>query len=217
MRCPLCNGPITHSALQETLKPLNEVKALVDNKIRERIEVEGIAQEERVIDPSSDYYNKPFEYAEKIFAFYQCFSCKLPYYGGRRACEAQAEEEVDAKEFVCPDCASMKGKGKCDVPGHDDYILWKCRFCCDQAVWFCWGRVHFCEYCHSHDPWGRDRGDFNGEERGQCPPPGKAECPSGGNHPPNNNSQDSEFAIGCGMCRNEVQGGNAKKAAELGL
>eukprot|EP00479_Gromia_sphaerica_P009291 TRINITY_DN3862_c0_g1_i1.p1 TRINITY_DN3862_c0_g1~~TRINITY_DN3862_c0_g1_i1.p1 ORF type:complete len:85 (-),score=15.44 TRINITY_DN3862_c0_g1_i1:164-418(-) len=83
--------------------------------------------------------------------------CNMPYFGGRRDCEANAGgPEAAPEEFVCNECSEL-AKGKCDKPEHQDYILWKCRFCCSEAVWHCWGTTHFCEYCPSNDPWGEQK------------------------------------------------------------
>jgi hypothetical protein len=47
----------------------------------------------RVTDPTSRYYNDRAAYAMDSFAFYSCFKCKLPYFGGRRNCEQNADME----------------------------------------------------------------------------------------------------------------------------
>jgi len=36
---------------------------------------------------------------------------------------------------------------KCDAHG-EDFIEFKCRYCCDVARWHCFGTTHFCEPCH---------------------------------------------------------------------
>ena len=48
-----------------------------------------------------------------IYAYFLCFKCKKPYFGGRKDCmaamnEAQAGGNFDPKELVCPNC--------CDIP-----------------------------------------------------------------------------------------------------
>ena len=30
----------------------------------------------------------------------------------------------------------------------EQYIEFKCRFCCSIATFFCFGHTHFCEKCH---------------------------------------------------------------------
>jgi hypothetical protein len=52
------------------------------------------------------------------------------------------------KEFVCFDCADLKAT-KCKISKHAEFHLWKCRYCCRPAVWFCGGSVHYCSCIHS--------------------------------------------------------------------
>jgi hypothetical protein len=187
------------------------LKKKVESKVEERAQIEALSEEEKVKDPSSPYYNNMLSYAWDIYAFYMCYKCQQPYFGGRRACGENLVEEANPNEYICTECSSVFSSRNCNIAEHQEFILWKCRFCCSLATWYCWGRVHFCEFCHSNDPWGRDVGNFNGEPRGRCPPEGSSVCPIGGNHPPNSNLQESEFAIGCGICTNELQ----KKAKTL--
>ena len=37
----------------------------------------------------------------------------------------------------------------CGKPEHAEHAVWKCRYCCDLAVWFCFGTTHFCDSCHN--------------------------------------------------------------------
>jgi len=140
------------------------------------------------------------KYAWEVYAYYQCFYCKKPYFGGRRDCAQNLVEEANPSEYVCSDCANVMLKGRCQTPEHKEFIIWKCRFCCSKAVWFCWGRVHFCDFCHTNDPWGRDQGRYDNDPRSQCLGPGK--CPIGAEHPPNGHSQENEFPLGCLLCDN---------------
>jgi len=112
--------------------------------------------------------------------------------------------QAEARALACGTCeAKQTAKGLvCIIPAHKEYIVYKCRFCCSAAVWFCFGNTHFCEYCHSHDPWGRAEGKVI-DERAKCPPPGKTECPLGlevGSHS-NGKDVSCELSIYCGMCR----------------
>ena len=55
-----------------------------------RLQNEGRLKDERLSDPSDPFFEKPLEYALAIYSYYQCFSCKKPYFGGLRSCEAVA-------------------------------------------------------------------------------------------------------------------------------
>lgn len=76
----------------------------------------------------------------------------------------------------------------CDVHG-DKFIDYKCRYCCNTALFFCFGNTHYCDPCH-RDPYVRIAG------RPLCE--GQVEkCKLGLEHP----EQGVEFALGCGLCR----------------
>lgn len=180
LTCPLCNTEMMHPALQDLLEPVFAMRDSIFEKIRKRIEVEDLDKDERVVDPNSRYYNDAFQYGLDVYAFYLCNNCEDPFFGGRRDCEANAEgQEANPDELICNSCAEL-GQGNCGLDGHDDYVLWKCRYCCEGAIWFCWGTTHFCNFCHSNDPWGRAKGTAPGQtERAKCPPEGKDKCPCG--------------------------------------
>ena len=41
----------------------------------------------RLKDKNSPYFMKPELYAIDRFAYYECFRCKKPYFGGKKECE----------------------------------------------------------------------------------------------------------------------------------
>jgi hypothetical protein len=134
MNCPLCPNVMRSPALDDLLQPLLQLKEAVESKALERLKVEKMDQDDRVAKPNGDFFNKPLEYAMKCFAFYTCFRCKKFYFGGRRACEQNAEEgNRDEKEFMCFDCSGMSNV-RCKIKAHAEYASWKCRFCCSPAV-----------------------------------------------------------------------------------
>lgn len=67
------------------------------NKIKEkslkRLVHEGNDKDLTLSDKASPYYNNPEKYAMTIYAYFQCFKCNEPYFGGRKSC---AEAMVDA-------------------------------------------------------------------------------------------------------------------------
>ena len=52
----------------------------------DRLKFEECLKDEKLTDPGSPYYNKPSEYAMAIYAYFLCFKCKKPYFGGRKNC-----------------------------------------------------------------------------------------------------------------------------------
>ena len=83
------------------------------------------------------------------------------------------------------------GQVHCKKHG-DQFIDYKCRFCCSQALFFCFGTHHFCDPCHRR-AW--ELRNKKPNELGQCG--GKDKCPLKIEHPLNGN----EFSLGCGLCR----------------
>ena len=85
-------------------------------------------------------------------AYYQCYKCKVPYFGGMKDCIAAqaASQEFKPEELVCAKCSSLAlGLGDTNCKKHGlDFIEFKCKFCCSISQWFCWGNTHFCEPCH---------------------------------------------------------------------
>lgn len=78
------------------------------------------------------------EYAMAIYSYYMCFKCKEPYFGGLKDCErALNDDKKDYKpsDLICPNCCEIP-IAKCKKHG-DDFIEFKCRYCCSIAVWFC--------------------------------------------------------------------------------
>ena len=63
-----------------------------------------------------------------------CCRCAKPYFGGARACGAQAEDGEDggggghrADELVCGDCCAQAAGTNCAKHG-TAYIEWKCKW-----------------------------------------------------------------------------------------
>ncbi|CDW80922.1 e3 ubiquitin-protein ligase [Stylonychia lemnae] len=203
--CPGCKGRIKASKCE----PLNRELALalkieeeVIKKAVERSKYEGLEKDPRIADPNDIYYNNIQKYAMYKLAYYQCFQCKIPYFGGMKDCiQAQQEgQQYKLEELVCGKCSAVSiGAGIANCQKHGtDYIEFKCRFCCSLAQWFCWGTTHFCEPCHKRQV----DGDYVSKKtKAELPQCGSAEkCPLKLKHPENGD----EFAMGCAVCRNEA-------------
>lgn len=126
---------------------------------------------------------RPVEYALSRYVYYECFRCKLPYFGGLAACAAGLDRRAapfDPREQVCGGCSAADGapNTRCAVHGRGS-IEYKCRFCCNVASWYCWGSTHFCDGCHA-------------VAATVMPKP----CVCGKPHPPNG----KEHALGCALC-----------------
>ena len=203
-KCSLCKQFIEHASLSDLVDPITELRKDVIHKALQRFKYEGLAKHSEVTTKGSRFYNDHEGFAMHKFAYYQCFKCKKPYFGGDYQCAAAAvDNDFDPSEMLCGACSPIQAK---DCPKHGkDYLEFKCRFCCSVAIWFCFGTTHFCEPCHNNHSTlcNTDKAALV-----QCPclPSGSnnmpvvidGPCPLGVNHPPSG----EEFALGCGLCRN---------------
>lgn len=147
--CPLCKRAITaNPALDDLLAPLVKLRAALRKKALMRLTYEGKDKNKDLTDPESVWHKRPEDYAEDLFAYYQCFKCKQPYYGGERACGAAGDADFNPADLMCSSCVPHSHENTCDKHG-TDFIQYKCRFCCTPAVWFCGGTTHYCDPCHS--------------------------------------------------------------------
>jgi len=196
--CPLCHKPIDHPTLRPFLKPIRELEAHLKVKAVERLKIEGMLQDKALTDPTGRFYMKPEEYAISSFSYYLCYYCKSPYFGGKRDCGGEVNMgEFNIKELVCGPCSNIN-ETTCKIHG-DEFIEWKCRFCCSIATWFCGGKAHFCNPCHDKAAQLVEFTNWTTKpEYVEIPCKGPLECPIGVDHPPNGSK---EFVLKCAMCR----------------
>lgn len=183
--CPLCGEDISHPLLHRLLEPLGALRDQLDKRYVERLKMEGLWDARALTDPSSEFFEQPLAFARQALNYYLCSTCAKPYFGGLRACQNVEREEPDKADLICGGCSA--GSAQCTRHGNQ-YMEWKCKYCCNTAVWYCWGTTHFCELCHSPP---------RKSVREECP--GEELCHLKGRHLPNG----TEFAIGCAMCRAE--------------
>lgn len=215
--CPSCNKWFYCKDIPELQKMIDENGKLYQ-KVREmalkRLEDEHLDKDPRLTDKNSPWYGKKTEFAMKRLSFYQCYVCKNPYFAGRRECgdnpdvagggrgrgNGNIKESFDPKQLICGNHANLsqvKGFTNCKTHGKD-YVVYKCKFCCNIATWFCWGDTHFCEECHKR----QCAGDYVSKiPKNQLPRCDQRQCPSGGNHPPNG----EEYGLWCSICKSEKE------------
>jgi E3 ubiquitin-protein ligase MYCBP2 len=139
--CPLCKAPMapaTHPALATLLPPLLALQAELHKKVLMRVRAEGKEGDPEITDPASRFHGDPLAWGLHRYAYYKCFKCEKPYYGGLRACGVGGAGEWDPQELVCPNCLPMGG-GKCPKGHPDDFQQFKCRFCCSPSAFICSG------------------------------------------------------------------------------
>ena len=112
------------------------------------------------------------------------------------------EETATKEDLVCKDCHLEEfgaGNAQCSTHG-TKHIDWKCIYCCNVAVYFCYGTHYFCQRCHDEyvTP------PKNHVEVRDC---GGVDCPLGVPHPPANaDFKLSTFPIGCSLCNGGEKG-----------
>jgi hypothetical protein len=146
-------------------------------------------------DPASPYYCDEEGYILDKLSFFQCHQCQNIYYGGRQDCgEAWEASNRPASEFVCAKCFGEASVSiRCARPEHRDFWVYKCRYCCSVAQWYCFGNTHFCTECHNRVGELEFRPPFSQE----CA--GPRHCPLKVTHPPHG----TEFILNCQLCLEE--------------
>lgn len=101
------------------------------------LSVDQLETDERVTEKGSLYYGDVHRFALDTYNYYTCHRCTKPYFGGRRVCDAVPVEGGAAagrpEDFVCTPCVNSKSTNACQVPAHQDSLVWKCRYCCTPA------------------------------------------------------------------------------------
>ncbi|KAF0289803.1 E3 ubiquitin-protein ligase MYCBP2 [Amphibalanus amphitrite] len=199
--CPICKAPIEHEMLSDLLSPIRALYADVRKKALIRCEYDGLRLSEAA-GAAGGGDDQLAAMAMDRYAYYVCCKCGKAYYGGEARCDAAAgaADEYDPSELVCGACSDVTRAQLCPKHG-TDFLEYKCRYCCSVAVFFCFGKTHFCNACHD---------DFQRLtsipvlQLPACPAGPRAvqlegsECPLHVEHPPTG----EEFALGCGVCRN---------------
>ena len=93
MKCPACKGKISAPGcpdIHAEIMRASEIETLVKKKALERAKFEGIDKDSRLSEnaPDNPYYNNLQEYSMYKLAYYMCFKCKVPYFGGKKDCIA---------------------------------------------------------------------------------------------------------------------------------
>lgn len=195
--CPLCKVLMNHPELRSLLEPIQALYEDVKRKALMRLQYEGLERCDQIRNRGSPYYKNPAKFAMDRYCYYPCFKCKKAYFGGMAQCEGALEERrVKAEDMVCPSCSGIHKAKPCQHG--QDYIAYKCRYCCSVAVFFCFGTTHFCNACHNNWILLGGKRNLPGCPAGPCGKQLRGPCPLGIRHPPTG----QEFCIGCGLCKN---------------
>ncbi|KAL3880993.1 hypothetical protein ACJMK2_033194 [Sinanodonta woodiana] len=198
--CPICQKAMEHPVLKDYLIPIRALCEEVRRMALTRLTHDGLQDTESIRTPGAPFYQDPAGFAINKYAYYICFKCKQPYFGGVARCEEQdVVENNRQEEFVCVRCS--QSQSPICVKHGTDYLEYKCRYCCSLATFYCFGTTHFCDACHTNNTL---LTHLPKDQLPKCPagPVGKqmegTACPLGIPHPPTGD----EFALGCGLCNN---------------
>ena len=154
-----CDAIPYNECVKDEAEKWIEIDQKIDQLIKERMVEEDTENEEcHVKNPDDkDYFNQPYKFAKDNFVFYFCKKCHQPFYGGHKECEIEEEENNDNDDdvddensgYTCLRCQRVFLDVDCKIHGHNS-MVYKCFFCCNPAVTFCWGRVYFCSECHKN-------------------------------------------------------------------
>lgn len=202
LSCLMCKKQMRHKSANELFAPIDALYEKVKDLVLNRLKLENRMNESKDM---SD-----IDYGMKLYSCFICFQCKRPYYGGLNDCGGALEDHINPKERLCSTCGVPQDfETKCEAHG-EEYIQWKCRFCCSLATFFCFGTTHFCESCHCN---AHKLAEMDKAKLVQCPCKsdlethnpkaviGKSVCPLEINHPPSG----EEYCLGCAYCRKDQQ------------
>lgn len=139
--CAHCRAPIsppTHEAFKDALEPVLTLQAEVRKKALLRVRAEGKEEDPEIAEVGGRFYKDPLAWGMHHLTYYQCFTCKKPYFGGLAECGEARNADWDPKELICSACVPNGSGTTCSKHG-DDYISFKCQFCCSASSFLCSG------------------------------------------------------------------------------
>lgn len=108
-----------HPCLDDVVGPLKELREKVRNKALMRLKYEGKQSAGPLVDRTSKWFQRPKDYAEDIYAYYECFKCKVRpgacvACAGVRACgSALARHPHSAPRPASPGAATVLRRAAC--------------------------------------------------------------------------------------------------------
>ena len=136
-----------HPEIKEIITEALDLEKKIKQKAEERGRYEGLIKEDQ-----KEVDDHTVNDLIKKMSFYQCYTCRNPYFGGMQECGDNVDDNdnFNEKELVWGSwvAAKLGGQTHCETHGND-YIEYKCRYWCNYARWFCHGDTHYCEPCHS--------------------------------------------------------------------
>eukprot|EP00188_Purpureofilum_apyrenoidigerum_P001888 Plantae.Rhodophyta-Purpureofilum_apyrenoidigerum.ctg20888.p1 GENE.Plantae.Rhodophyta-Purpureofilum_apyrenoidigerum.ctg20888~~Plantae.Rhodophyta-Purpureofilum_apyrenoidigerum.ctg20888.p1 ORF type:complete len:542 (-),score=52.02 Plantae.Rhodophyta-Purpureofilum_apyrenoidigerum.ctg20888:131-1756(-) len=211
--CGQCGQFCEHDALDGVMRSANALKGKVEALVLEQAKVDNLVEAPSVKDSEGAYHGKLMDYGLHIYAFYLCSVCEEPFFGGTVAC-ADDNGEIPKGDRICDKC-NPRTASVCTNTSHRGHYIWKCRYCCSEAKYVCYGNVHFCKECHERNSQ-RERK----EKLKARPCPGLNVCrlpmPTGKERHENGAEIDNEQLLRCAWCESDPQGRTASSTVQRG-
>jgi hypothetical protein len=170
-QCAKCGAFCDHPALQHLTRKTDALRERVDAMIAEQLENDAPDVWKRQASLSASHATTLVDEARRKYAFYQCNSCNEPYFGGTIECADQEEGELAPQDRLCVGCAPQPQTHCENLTQHRGHLVWKCRYCCRDANYVCYGTVHFCSSCHDRNSQRVRRRQQMGHSSSSAPPP----------------------------------------------
>lgn len=153
--CNFCGQIPYHDCVHDIAQKWLDYEIVINDIIKDRIDF--VKDDDHVKNPDDkDYFGKPEKFARDKFIFYVCDKCKKPYYAGLAACldgaDDNPENDIHKGPHCCMRCNRELMNTVCKKHGEVG-MVYKCMFCCEPSLYFCFGTTYFCPKCHEmpHD------------------------------------------------------------------
>merc|ERR1719242_1240693 len=93
-----------HEALKALNEPVDELFQQVETKALMRLKYEKLQNHVDIVNEHGPFYQNPSGFAMKKYAYYQCFKCGDPYYGGEAVCLAAGNDRFAMKKYAYYQC-----------------------------------------------------------------------------------------------------------------
>lgn len=139
LHCVLCRTYLSREAhLASSIGSLMKRWWSLEKQVKEKV-VERLKQEKEKTDDAT-LIKAGFKAGDLVgygmhrYVYFMCCRCDNPFWGGKHECMVDANDGQDEDDKLCPNCslgALPMGATICTNPtAHQEYMIWKCRFCC---------------------------------------------------------------------------------------
>jgi hypothetical protein len=154
--CPLCHVPMEHPALSRACCARSaKLREQIERMAMQRLVHEGLERDPDIVDGRfKGDRARLCDGALRLLRVLSLQAALLWRPGGVRGRAGRerggsVRSEAARVRLVCQRRRGGGGGGETNCAVHgNDFIEYKCKFCCSVATWFCWGTTHLCTECH---------------------------------------------------------------------